>query len=95
MGRPKASKNCTFLTWNISTYDEECDEWKTKKYFSIAEYEKENNTRLKDETVRRLQKRDQEYDPEKKYSPKAFWTKYKNIKLEKIHEKATYLLLRI
>lgn len=94
-GRPAGSPNCKFLIWKYSTYDEYTCEWIGKKYITIKEIESEHNVRLGGECVKKLLKRNEEFDPDKQYTKAAFWTKYRNVKLEKIHEAGQYILLRI
>ena len=93
-GRPANSPNCKYLTWKYSVYNEETSEWTTKKYITIKEIEEEYNIRLRGETVKKLMKRDEEFDPNVIYSPRAFWNKYRNIKIEKIHETGFYVFDR-
>ena len=95
IGRPLNAENCTYLHWIISHYNIETGEWESKKYSTIKEYERETNDRLDRKYIMRLLRREQEFDPDKEYSPKAFWTKNRYRKIEKIHEPIAYIRIRV
>jgi len=94
-GRPANSRNCRFLTWKFQIYNEEKGDWISKKYITIKEINEDYpDIKLNGEIVKRLLKRDIEYDENKKYSPNSFWYRNKNIKIEKIKEQGRYILDR-
>lgn len=95
IGRPLNAENCTYFNWIISHYNVETKEWESKKYSTIKEYERETNDRLGRTVIMRLLRRDQEFDPNKVYSPKAFWTRNRYRKVEKIHEPIVYIRMAV